>query len=94
MRPGTTVETRDGIQATPLVERMKAKRAPTWLRQPRRRSREPVASLPDADLIQMTPVAAVARCSVLFVAAPEIETPDRTRPRVLALAARSRQAPR
>ena len=80
MRPGTTAETSDGAQAAPLVERMKAKRAPTCLRQSRRRSREPAASLPDADLIQMTPVAAAARCSVLFVAAPEIETPDRTGP--------------
>ena len=74
MRPGTTAETSDDGRVTLLVERTLGKPFASLAATPRRYSREPVASQPDADVLRVPPMVGAARCPCSsLVAAPEIE---------------------
>jgi hypothetical protein len=52
VRPGSTVETSDDVHAAQFVERALGEAFTNLAATPRRCSREPAASTPDADVIE------------------------------------------
>ena len=77
---GTAVETSTTGRTAPRLDRMLGQSSAACAAAVRRCPRDPVASQPDADVIQMTPTTAAARCSCLWQS-PRPRSKRRSAPR-------------